>query len=127
MNSRGNTLVGMLVTMAIIAVLAVGMFYGSGMLKQGGPTSPRKDGKGTTVPGLVKLEAKDTVCRSNLGQLRMAIEIAHTNSGEESFPTTIEETRLGSDFYKCPVGGEGYQYDPATGLVTCPHPGHEKY
>jgi hypothetical protein len=125
MNQRGNTLVGMLVVMAIIAILAVGMFFGSGMLK-GGTKSPRADGKGKTVPGLVRLEAKDTVCRSNLSNLRSSIEILKINA-EDTPPSALEETRLGSSFYNCPVGGEQYTYDPSTGTVGCPHPGHEKY
>jgi type II secretory pathway pseudopilin PulG len=126
MNRRGNTLVGLMAAMAIIAVLSVGAFYGSGMFK-GGAQSPRKDGKGKTIPGLAKLQAQDTVCRSNLGQVRSAIQLAMTASGEDTPPQTIEETRIGSSFYECPIGKERYVYDPATGQVGCPHPGHEKY
>lgn len=125
MNRRGDTLVGLLAAMAIIAVLSVGAFYGSGMLN-GGNKSARKDGKGKTIPGLAKLKAEDTVCQSNLGQLRAGIQIAMTNA-EDTPPQTLEETRLGAQFYSCPLGKERYTYDPTTGQVSCPHPGHEKY
>ncbi|MGV3615094.1 MAG: type II secretion system protein [Fimbriimonas sp.] len=127
MNRRGNSLVGMMATIAIIGVLAVGMFYGSGMLKGGPAKSGRKDGLGKTVPGMAKLSAKDTVCRNNLSQVRSAIQIAQTASGDDVPPQTLEETRIGSSFYECPIGKERYAYDPATGQVGCPHPGHEKY
>ena len=127
MSRRGNTLVGMLVVIAIIGVLTVGTFYGSGMLKGGPKSSPRKDGKGTTIPGLVKLEAQDTLCRNNLNQLRSGIQLAQTASGEDTPPQRLEETRIGASFYSCPVGKERYNYDPTTGQVACPHPGHEKY
>jgi hypothetical protein len=127
MNRRGHTLIGLMAAMAIIAILSVGLFYGSGMLKGGPAKSPRKDGKGTTIPGLAKLQAQDTVCRNNLSQLRSGLQIAQTSSGDDTYPQTLEETRLGSSFYQCPVGKERYTYDPTTGQVTCPHPGHEKY
>lgn len=127
MNRRGHTLVGLLAAMAIIAILSVGLFYGSGMLSGGQAKSARKDGKGKTIPGLAKLQAEDTVCRTNLGQLRAGIQIAQTNSGDDVPPQTLEETRLGAQFYSCPLGKEPYTYDPTTGQVSCPHPGHEKY
>lgn len=126
MNRRGNTLVGLMAAMAIIAILSVGAFYGSGMLT-GKTGSARKDGRGKTIPGLAKLKAQDTVCQSNLGQLRSGIELATNASGEDTPPQTLEETRIGSSFYECPLGKERYVYDPATGKVGCPHPGHEKY
>lgn len=116
---------GTLVTIAIMAVLAVALFNGSGAFGGKGVT-PRKDGKGTTVLGQVRYDAKDTVCRSNLGQLREALMIAQSNN-DEKYPETLQETKLGDDFYKCPLGGEKYIYDPTTGKVYCPHPGHEKY
>jgi hypothetical protein len=122
---RGNTLVGMLVTMAIIALLAVVMFKGSGAFGAKA-TSSRKDGKGTTVMGQAELAAKDDVCRSNLGQDRQALTIAQMNN-DEKFPENLEDIKFPKEFYKCPVGGEKYVYDPATGKVSCPHPGHEKY
>lgn len=121
----GETLVGLLIVMAIIAVLAVAAMKGSSMFGAKGP-SARKDGKGTTTYGLAKLAAKDVECRSNIGQVRMGLQIAATNA-DEKFPETLEGTKIGDQFYKCPVGGERYVYDPKTGIVTCPHLGHEKY
>ena len=122
---RGNTLVGMLITIAIMALLAVVMFKGSGAF--GAKTGPgRKDGKGTTVMGQAEWAARDTACRSDLIQLREALIIAQSNN-DEKFPENILDTKLPKEFYKCPVGGEKYVYDPATGKVTCPHPGHENY
>jgi len=121
------SLVSTLVTIAIMAMLAVGLMYGSGAFSGGKPKSPRADGRGPPIPGLVKAEAQDTVCQSNLGQVRSALQIAQSSSGDDTFPETLEETRIGANFYKCPMGKEPYVYDRATGQVTCPHPGHEKF
>ena len=123
--NRGNTLVGTLVVIAIMAILAVAMFKGSGAFGGKGPTA-RKDGKGETILGQVQYDAKDTVCRSNLQQLRASLQIAEMNNDDKP-PETLADTHLGKDFYKCPLGGEKYVYDPTTGKVYCPHPGHEKY
>lgn len=117
---RGQTLVASLIVLAIIAILAVVALRGN----FGEGKSPRKDGLGITAPGLVRAMAIDTKCQSNLGQVRMAIGLKQTTDDE--FPASIEETRLGSSFYKCPLGKEPYKYDPSTGTVTCPHLGHEK-
>ncbi len=123
---RGQTLAASLIVIVIIAILAVVLMKGSGVFGSG--QSPRKDGRGTTVPGLVKAQAEDTVCRSNLGQLRTALEIAKM-SNEDQWPTTLSEARLSSDFYTCPMGKgkEPYSYNPATGQVRCIHPGHERF
>jgi hypothetical protein len=124
--SRGQTLVGLLVVLAIMALLGVALMKGSGMFGVPGKSvSGRKDGKGTTVMGSAEWAARDTVCRSDLAQVRAALQIAETPDGEH--PATLQELKLGAEFYKCPVGGEAYVYDPATGTVHCPHPGHENY
>jgi hypothetical protein len=122
----GQTLAATLIVLAIIAVLAVVMMKGSGAF--GVTKSPRADGRGTTIPGLVKAKTEDTVCRNYLGQLRASLEIAKMNN-DEQYPATLEETRLGKTYYGCPMGKgkEPYQYNPQTGQVWCTHPGHEKY
>lgn len=122
---KGFTLISTMITIAIIAVLMVGLFYGSGML-QGKTPSARKDGLGKTVMGQAKYAAKDDVCRSNLGQVRSSIQILSVNEDDKP-PEDIHETKLPQEFYSCPVGHEPYVYDPQTGAIHCVHPGHEKY
>jgi hypothetical protein len=122
---RGESLVGVLVAVAIVILLAVAFSVGSGVF--GGPGgATRADGKGETIVGRSKFAAKDVECRNNLSQLRTAIRIA-TDPVEDTKPTTLQETRLGSDFYRCPVGKEDYVYDSESGKVSCPHKGHENY
>ncbi len=113
-------MIATLIVIAIIAILAV-VF-----LKGGGGMSARKDGIGKTIVGQTKAAAKDDVCRSNLGQLRLALQIAQ-DPVEGTWPATVEGAKIGSDFYSCPLGHEPYVYDPKTGQVHCVHPGHEKY
>ena len=121
---RGQTLVASLIVIAIIGILAVALMKGSGMFS-GEAKSPRKDGKGTTTMGLAQYKARDEVCRSNLGQVRMSINI--NTSTDEEHPATLQDLKLPAEFMRCPIGKEPYVYDPATGQVDCPHPGHEKY
>lgn len=119
---RGFGLMEILAVLGILAILAGVMYVGFGG-KGGGST--RADGKGQTIIGASMYKAKDEVCKSNLGQVRAAVQIRHTTDDE--YPANIEDTRIGQDFYRCPIGKEPYQYDPQTGEVHCLHPGHEKY
>ena len=116
----------MLITTAIILVLVVVLFKGSNAFGLQSKASTRPDGKGTTVLGQVRYDAKDTVCQSNLGQVRSAIMI-YESSNDDHPPDNLQELKIGNDFYRCPLGGEPYAYDPLTGAVHCVHPGHEKY
>lgn len=118
---RGQTLVATLIVVVIILILLV-VF-----LRPTGGTSPRADKKGYTVLGLARYSALDTQCKSDLDQVRLAIQTAKASSGDDTFPATLEDLHLGPQFSKCPVGGEKYIYDPQTGEVHCPHPGHEKF
>lgn len=123
---RANSLVGLLVVFAIIAILAVVFMKGGNVFSAPGSGSTRPDGKGTTIPGAAMAKAHDDECRLHLQDLRMAIQVAEMNDDDKP-PATLEETKQGPEFYKCPLGGEPYQYDPSTGKVKCVHPGHEKY
>ncbi len=120
MRRQGQTLVATLIVIAIIAILAVVLIQGTG-----GGKSTRADGRGTTVVGAVKAQAEDTVCMQYLQQVRQGIAVYQT--ADDSFPPTLPDTRLGEQFYKCPMGKEPYRYDPEAGKVSCVHPGHEKY
>ncbi len=118
---RGQTLVAALIVIVIILILLV-VF-----LRPTGGQSPRADKKGYTVLGLARYSALDTECKSDLDQVRLALTTAKSSNGDDTFPATLEDLHIGAQFYKCPVGGERYIYDPQTGEVHCPHPGHEKF
>lgn len=121
---KGQSLIGTLVAIALM--IGLGLVFVNGGFGLAGKTPERADGRGETMVGRSLLRAQDSKCQSNLGQVRQGIQIA-TDPVENTAPQTLEETRLGGQFYVCPIGKERYQYDPATGQVKCPHPGHEKY
>ena len=72
MKVKGESLVGILVAVAIVVLLAVAFTVGSGAFGGKG-AAPRKDGKGETVVGRSMYRAKDEACRSNLGQVRASL------------------------------------------------------
>lgn len=124
MRQRGQTLVASLVVIAIMGILAVALLRPWAV---GGTSKPaRADGLGNSMPGLVKLKTEDTVCQSNIGQVRLMIQAQM--GGDDTYPASLTELRgLPKEFLSCPIGKEPYQYDPTTGTVRCVHPGHEKY
>ena len=71
--------------------------------------------------------AKDSVCQSNIGQVRQAIEVAKTGDPDETLPQSLTELKLPSELLSCAVGKEPYQYDATSGTVRCVHPGHENF
>lgn len=75
-------------------------------------------------------KAKQSACKANLRTLLDSIMLYKSaNDGEA--PADLED--LAPDYIKssfdwmCPSGNHDYRdnYDPATGTVTCPEPGHE--
>lgn len=129
---RGNTLAATLVVIVIILLLVTVFFFGSqgGMFgKQESASQPkgRADGLGKTIPGKVRYGAKDEECRSNLGQVRAFLQLAQNSSTEDTVPKSLDEAQVPQSVRSCPIGKEAYSYDPASGKVTCPHPGHEGY
>jgi hypothetical protein len=116
--SKGSSLVGMLAAVAVIAIAAA--FILPHYL--GGSTP---DGKTVRAPIAA---AHDTECQANLRSVRQSIQVFRTGDTDEKNPGSLDELReLPSSVRRCPVGGEAYVYDPATGSVHCPHPGHETY
>ena len=112
------TLLGLLMALVIIVIQLA--MYGL----PGGTGGSGTGGDAATVLGGTKDRAQDAVCRNNLAQLRAAIGIrAGMGSGN---PASLEGLNAGVDLV-CPAGGEPYRYDPATGNVSCRHPGHESF
>ena len=85
----------------------------------------RADKVGETVVGQSIARSKDAVCMDNLKQVRAAIEMQKTV--EDVPPQDLTVLKLPSSMLACPIGNEPYTYDPTTGSVKCPHPGHGKY
>lgn len=115
---RGLSLVEILVVLVILGIIAYFLLprYLSGS------SHKRPDGlRGPVV------QAQDTVCRSNLNQLRASLQAYSASDPDGRPPRDLSELGMPDEVRKCPTGGEPYQYDPATGRVRCPHPGHEGY
>ncbi len=124
--SGNASLIGLLVAAAIVLLLTVIFLKGGipGFSKPAGPA--RKDNLGKTVPGAVKADAEDTVCRNNLQQIRLAIQTQQAMDPDGKFPSSLQDLHLPASMLKCPLGGQ-YIYDPTTGTVHCNHPGHENF
>ena len=113
-------LVEIIVVMVIIGILS-SIIYSVYLGKGGAPGDPSRAHSPIE-------RAKDTVCTSNLKQVRLAIQAANTGSEDErTNPASLTELKLPAEFLVCPEGKEPISYDPNTGIVHCTHPGHEKY
>ena len=123
--NAGQSLIGIIVSMVILVGLGLAFAVGTGVF--GSKDVPeRADGQGETVVGRSLLAGKDTECRNNLGQMRTSIQIG-TDPVSDTPPSTLQATGMSSQFMSCPVGEVDYVYDPSSGKVSCPHPGHESY
>lgn len=128
MKQRGSAMVGTMITIVLILVLVVVFMKGGcgGNLLSANGGSSRPDGRGKTIPGLVKADAQDDVCRENLNQIRQMIQVKEADADDKP-PASIAELGMPDSTTHCPIGHEAYIYDPQTGNVKCPHPGHAKY
>ena len=117
---RGFSLVEILVVCVLLVALGGGMAY----LYMG-------HGRGEKPGQIVRTpitRANDTVCQSNLSQVRQAISMEQMSDTDGRYPQSLAELKgLPKDFTSCPTGHEPYVYDAATGQVHCAHPGHENY
>jgi prepilin-type N-terminal cleavage/methylation domain-containing protein len=118
-NERGFlTLIELLVVLAII----LGFFW----VFTGGGGKPSRPGGPTTTPGMAIEQAKNLECRTELSQVRQAIQIYKLSSDGKP-PASLDDLRLPYETTHCPVGKQQYVYDPQTGQVHCSTPGHERY
>ncbi len=87
----------------------------------------KKDPGEKSLPAKAMGKAVDTVCQSNIRQLRMNISMEMM--AEESAPKSLKAAAegLGAAYTKCTTSGESYDYSSADGSVRCLTPGHEEY
>lgn len=117
---RAQTLLGMLISLIIIALL-VGTFYvGYSKIKR----VEEEQRKAETTLGKVMEKGKGVECLNNLQQLRQLITMYQIDHA--SNPPSLKELRVPPGVtLTCPVTGTSYLYDPQTGRVACPQ--HPKY
>lgn len=115
-NNRGQ--LGLVALMVTVLIILLAAFYIYPTYLMGGKD---KEGKEKSPP---IRQAHGTACRSNLNQIRSAINM-YQGMGEEK-PQALQELGV-SSISKCPISNEPYSYDPNTGRVWCTTTGHERY
>ena len=115
---RGFVLVEIIIVVVLLALLAGGYFAlrGRGASKP----EPRFPGEATTLPGRAIQKGHSVECMNNLSQLRQMIQMVVIDTG--TYPSQLDPS-WGVPL-QCAVSGYAYQYDPSTGRVHCPTPGH---
>ncbi len=117
--SKGFALVELLVVMVVLVGLAALYF---GMRGKGEKMEPRFEGEAQTTLGKAVQKGESVECQNNLRQLRLMIQM---EAMEGSNPAQLDANWGVS--LRCPVSGYEYRYNPETGQVWCPTPGHEGY
>lgn len=120
------------IVMGLFVVVIAALFCMTGCSKQESVnTQPEQSAPAgsQSVVGRSLDAGKSSQCRSQLTQLRQGVESYRVNTGTEENPSTLADVNLGvsADFYKCPVSGQPYSYDPTSGLIQCINPQHVKY
>jgi len=84
---------------------------------------------GVNAPATPIERASGVECQSYLQQIRQAMQL-YLPDHEERYPGNLMELKsygVADGMLACPVGKEPYRYDPVSGTVRCPHPGHERF
>jgi prepilin-type N-terminal cleavage/methylation domain-containing protein len=113
----GFSLIEILVVLVIVVALSAILannFLGHSNSKNGKAHTPME-------------RAHDTECMNNVHQVHLGIVAAQSSDADGKYPDTLVELKLPKEMLRCPVGKEPYVYDPSTGRVYCPHPGHQNY
>jgi type II secretory pathway pseudopilin PulG len=111
----GQSLIGLLVVIALIMVLAVAML------------GPRMGSDGVKRPGVYKQSmnrAEDVGLNSNISQIQQVITM-YRNDNEGKPPASLEELRRYAKDYPAemwvdPLTRQPLIYDPATGTISAP-------
>jgi hypothetical protein len=121
-----SSLIGLLVAVVVVGVLVAVLFFRP---RERAGTNPVQDpnlpvSTKKTVPGAALDQAKMVECRNNLDQIRKAIQMENL-SGEEGLPSSLQAlSGIPNSMKSCPVSHRPYTYNPQTGQVFCPTPGH---
>lgn len=125
-SERGGGILGLLIVVALIVCGFV--FYFTHLQPE---PKPVRLGGPQTYLGQSLEKGTEVDCRNNLNQIRIAITMERTSTGEtEPPPPTLQVLQrqgIGPQMLKCPVSNQPYQYNSETGQVWCPTPGHEKF
>jgi hypothetical protein len=111
---RGLSLVEILVVVCIMVVLGA-------LLMQRLLGSGKKDALGQNKLTSPMQKARGTECVNNVTQLRQGYQTALIGADDENKPQTIADISRGfpASMLNCPESKQPYQFDPATGRVSC--------
>lgn len=114
-----------LMVVAVIILVVVYLLYGTNTATTpGGGVITSPSGEARTRPGAALEQARGVECQQNLQGLRQAIAAYRLDNDEP--PPSLADLRA-TGITRCPVSGNPYVYDPATGTVRCTTPGHENF
>lgn len=132
MRRSGASLIGLVISVAVILILMLLVLHGIGGKGGEGLVPGSKElnrQPGESIPQAAANRAKGVQCQSNLRQIRLALQMAL--QGEEGRPPAsladLSAQGVTPDITRCPVSGQPYSYDPASGKVWCTTPGHEQF
>ncbi|MEI6511943.1 MAG: prepilin-type N-terminal cleavage/methylation domain-containing protein [bacterium] len=121
-NERGSSLVGMLVALAVIAVM-VSVFYIYKPFSQTPAINVKGSTKQTQV-GQAMDKGREGSCVNNLSQIKAGLEVIKVDG---DLPPDLDGLKRALKFpdsmFVCPVNGQPYSYNPQIGEVHCPN-GH---
>ena len=131
LNNRGNwSLIGILVAVAIVVILAAIYLGGNNMttVKEDSSLLDKSSDKQTVVGKSIDT-AKGADCRERLNQIRTGIATYKASQGSEENPAALKDLQMGvsADYFQCPVSGQAFNYDSATGQVQCQYQGHTNF
>ncbi len=115
----GFVLIEIMVVVVIIAALAA-LYFGT--RGKGEKAEPKFEGEAQTTLGKAVQKGESVECQNNLRQLRLMIQM---EAMEGSNPAQLD-AKWGVPL-RCPVSAYEYQYNPESGQVWCPTPGHQAH